>query len=74
VHARYSSKPFLYKATSWKSSLPYKRTAITIFEKFFDREYRENYLDDFWGNQSDEEIDRFIKEMVEQQNLQIHNV
>ena len=62
IHSRYSSKPFLHKSTSWKGNIPDRCVALDTFRDFWDYEYPERYLDDFWGNQPEEEKARFVKD------------
>ncbi len=62
IHSRYSSKPFMHKSTSWKGNIPDKEVALKIFNVFLGHDYPETYIEDFWGNQSKEEIERFVKE------------
>ena len=62
IHSRFSSKPFLHKSTSWKGSIPDKKEAMNLFKDFWDYDYPESYIDGFWGEQSEEEKARFIKD------------
>lgn len=60
-HSKYSSRPFLHRATQWKGSIPDRDDAMGLFKRFFEMEYPDSYGNDFFGDASQKDRDDFIE-------------
>ena len=60
-HARYASAPFFDKGTRWRSSLPTKEAALTLFKDFYGQDYPDRFGDDFWWNATEGDKEAFIE-------------
>lgn len=63
-HARYSSRPYYSKATSWKENLPSYYEALEKFRYFFNKPYPEEYEEAFFGT-ADVEMPKEMAEAKE---------